>query len=298
LTLQEEFCQHLRYIFMPDPSSLASLSRVTESILCSPFAWCRVKGGTVTLRDASAHGGTQGGKYQVPDFAIAKYPITNAQYERFLQDPDGYTNLHWWTFSPQASQWVKDRPRPNPSAWKGPDLPRTRASWFDGMAFCHWLSAGLADVAGEGRLQIPGSHDPATWPVRLPMEQEWQRAALGDTGWRYPWGNELDARHANYGGHVGQPTDVGKYPQGKSIHAVMDMVGNVWEWCLTGWNRESVDVSGYTHRIIRGGAWNIDNPEYLCADDRGCHPPRGRLNDCGFRVLLSQDLQWQVALEA
>jgi formylglycine-generating enzyme required for sulfatase activity len=154
------------------------------------------------------------------------------------------------------------------------------------MAFCYWLSAEL-----NNNLHHENLPQPSDISIRLPTEQEWQRAALGDTTWCYPWGNTLDETRGNYGNHIGQTTSVEKYPNGKSIYGVMDMTGNVWEWCLTGWNQESIDINEYTYRIIRGGAWNISNAEHLCSNDRGCHPPRGRLNDCGFRVLLCSGLE-------
>jgi formylglycine-generating enzyme required for sulfatase activity len=100
----------------------------------------------------------------------------------------------------------------------------------------------------------------------------------------------LDETRGNYANRVGQPSPVDRYPAGKSIYGVMDLIGNLWERCLTGWNQEFVDTSGYTYRVIKGGAWNISNPDYLRANDRGCHPPRGQLNDCGFRVLLDIEL--------
>jgi len=156
------------------------------------------------------------------------------------------------------------------------------------MAFSLWLCAEL-----KSNLQLENSinmHDLSTWIIRLPTEQEWQRAALGDTGWCYPWGDYLDEIYGNYGNKVGQPSGVENYPEGKSIFGVMNMVGNVWEWCLTGWNQENIDVNGYTHRVFKGGAWNVSNPDYLRANDRGSHPPRGQLNDCGFRVVLCLDL--------
>ena len=259
------------------------LSKATETILDPPFAWCPVEGGPVTLEDASQHGGTHGGKYQVADFAIAKFPVTNAQYEKFALDPKGYYNPQWWKFSPEASQWLMDHPNPRPTAFKGPDLPCTRVSWFDSMAFCLWLSAEMGKKGIGQKSKSMDPTNPATWTIRLPTEQEWQRAALGDSGWCYPWGNELDKSFGNYGGHAGQPTSVGKYPKGTSPFEAMDMTGNVWEWCLTGWGMEQIDARGYTYRVIKGGAWNIANPDYLRANDRGCHPPRGRLNDCGFR---------------
>jgi formylglycine-generating enzyme required for sulfatase activity len=262
-------------------SNLESLSKVTESILHLPFEWCHVEGGNVILENATKDGGTKGGTYTVSDFAIAKHPITNAQYERFLKNSNGFSNPKWWEYSTEAIQWRKDRKAPMSTAFNGPDLPRTRASWFDSMAFCFWLSAEL-----KIKIQADPSANTCDLSIRLPTEQEWQRAALGDTGWCYPWGDILDVTRGNYGNNVGQPSGVDKYPDGESKYGVMDMTGNVWEWCLTGWNQENIDTSGYTYRIIKGGAWNIENPDYLRANDRGCHPPRGRLNDCGFRVLL------------
>jgi len=271
-------------------SYLESLSQATESILCPPFEWCRVEGGIVPLENATPDGGTKGGIYQVIDFAIAKYPFTNAQYERFLENPNGFSNSQWWEFSSEAMQWRRDHQNPKPTAFNGPDLPRTRTSWFDSMACCHWLSAELESRRSILHDKSLNTHSPSAWSIRLPTEQEWQRAALDDTGWCYPWGDKLDETRGNYAGNVGQPTSVNQYPKGKSVYGVMDMTGNIWEWCLTGWNEEDVDSSGYTYRIIRGGAWNINNPDHLRANGRGCHPPRGRLNDCGFRVLLCLDI--------
>ena len=269
---------------MPDLPPLEHWSKIVESILCPPFEWCPVKGGRVVLEDASRYGGTAGGSVQVADFAMAKYPITNAQYERFLQNPSGFANLQWWEYSAEAAQWRKDRGNPTPTAFRGSNLPRTRVSWFDAMAFCGWLSAEFRDrLTKEAPLEAGAA---CTCNIRLPLEQEWQRAALGDTGWRYPWGDTLDESRANHAGNIGQPSQVEKYPDGKSVYGVMDMIGNVWEWCRSGWNQADTDLRGYVLRVIKGGAWNVSIAEYLRANDRGAWPPRGRLNDCGFRPLL------------
>ena len=248
---------------------LEGLSIKTESLLGKPFEWCFVKGGSVNLINASDYGGTRGGTYRVEDFAIAKYLITNAQYKIFIDHPNGFNNSQWWDFSPQATQWRKDHSHPKPTAFAGAELPRTRVSWFDSIAFCNWLSAELV------------------LKIRLPTEQEWQRAAIGDTSWRYPWGNEIDETRGNYANRVEKVSVGGSFPDGKSPFGVMDMIGNLWEWNLTTWGTDSTDLSGYTYRIIRGGAWNVSNPEYLRAIDRGeGHSPRGQLNDCGFRIAL------------
>jgi formylglycine-generating enzyme required for sulfatase activity len=265
---------------------LRNLASITESILCPPFEWCHVQGGLVTIKDAAFCGGTRGGEFVATSFAIGKYPVTNNQYQRFLDDPNGYCCRAWWEYSPEAIHWHEDHRKVQPTAFDGPDFPRTRVSWFDCMAFCAWLS-----VKVNFRVQFEhGSDfditDVQTWHVRLPTEQEWQRAALADTDWQYPFGNHLDDSCGNFGGTIGHPTRVGSYPGGKSPCGAMDMLGNVWEWCLTPWGLESLDTGGYTYRISRGGAWNVSNPEHLRANDRYGHPPRGRLNDAGFRCAL------------
>jgi formylglycine-generating enzyme required for sulfatase activity len=146
------------------------------------------------------------------------------------------------------------------------------------MAFCAWLSAQWSEA------------DPTTpgWVIRLPSEAEWQRAAEGNTGCAYPWGDSLAPGRANYGKHIGQPTPVTRYIEGETPCGALDMCGNVWEWCLTAWGIFGNDISGYTYRVMRGGAWNVSNPEYLQSHARYGHPPRGQLNDAGFRIACAR----------
>lgn len=195
------------------------MSIVISLITAPPFEWRIVNEGVVHLKDASEEGGTTGGSETVAEFWMAKYPVTNAQFQCFIDDPDGYRNMQWWEFSPQARQWHVDHPHPRTTAFAGDLLPRTRVSWFEGVAFCRWLTA---KITGENGLVDD-------WVIRMPTEQEWQRAAVGDTGWVYPWGNSLNHLHANYGNQVGQPTPVNQYQQGQSPYGVLDMSGNVWE---------------------------------------------------------------------
>lgn len=264
---------------MRDASDNDSSSIIT-SMIGEPFAWCAIPAGPVLLEDASAWCGTPGGKYHIVDFWMARYPVTNVQYQAFIDDPDGYINPGWWEFSPQAWQWHMNHPRPRPTAFPGDTLPRTRVSWFEGMAFCAWLTAKW-----KARDRQATS---SAWVVRLPTEQEWQRAAVGDTGWLYPWGNEIDESRANYGNHNGQTTPVYRYEQGQSPYSVMDMIGNVWERCLSGWGVEEIDLNGYNYRAMRGGAWNSSRTEYIRAIARYGHPPRGQLNDAGFRIACGE----------
>lgn len=259
-----------------------SYSQQIEKLLASPFEWCYINGGSVILTDAVDRSGTQGGVFTVGDFAISKYLITNAQFERFVEDPNGYANPSWWAYSAQAMQWRQTRKRAQGTAFSGTKLPRTRVSWFESMAFCAWLSQSFARSSGFLIEAV------TTWPIRLPSELEWQRAALGDSAGPYPWGNApVDETRANCANWAGQPTTVDSHPAGASPYGVFDMSGNLAEWCLTKWGTDGEDVTGYEYRNVRGGAWNIDAMNvFLQANDRYGHPPRGRLNDCGFRIAL------------
>lgn len=261
---------------------MSSYSQEIEKLLAPPFEWCPITGGSVVLIDATDRGGTSGGVFTVRDFAISKYLITNAQFERFVEDPNGYTNQSWWEYSAQAMQWRQTRKKAQGTAFSGTKLPRTRVSWFESMAFCAWLSQSFARSASFS------IHDVTTWAIRLPSEVEWQRAALGDTSGPYPWGNAaVDETRANCANWAMQPTDVDSHPAGASPYGVFDMSGNLAEWCLTKWGTDGQDVTGYDYRNARGGAWNSSAQNvFLQATDRFGHPPRGRLNDFGFRIGL------------
>jgi formylglycine-generating enzyme required for sulfatase activity/HEAT repeat protein len=75
---------------------------------------------------------------KAPSFSIAKTPITNAQWETFVDDPDGYKNPRWWFFAPQAMSTRRRHSYLPPL--EGDDAPRTGISYYDALAFCRWLS--------------------------------------------------------------------------------------------------------------------------------------------------------------
>lgn len=131
----------------------------------------------------------------IDSFEIAKYPVTNADYQRFI-DATG------------------NKP---PTGWKGGYLPLNRANrpvtsvtMEDSRAYAEW--AGL----------------------RLPTETEWEKAARGTAGNAYPWGHDADAARCNlWESGVGGTSPVGLYPDGASPYGIHDMIGNVWEWTLS-----------------------------------------------------------------
>ena len=154
-----------------------------------------------------------------------------------------------------------------------PTTPRERASWYQAVAYCRWLS----DKLGER--------------IELPHENEWEAAARWDgkkaDGRIYPWGDEFDPEKANTDeGGAGQTTAVGIYPAGKNKALNLDdLSGNVWEWCRNKYDNpddEAIDQSG-AWRVLRGGSWFFNLHGARAAyrhDDR----PGGRLNFLGARV--------------
>jgi formylglycine-generating enzyme required for sulfatase activity len=209
------------------------------SILPPPFAWVDIPAGQVTLSQAGGYL-LNPATVSVAAFSIARYPITVAQYQVFIDAQDGYTNTNWWEYSKAAWLWRGENPQPRPIDYWAADRPRTHVTWYEAAAFCQWLSAQT------------GEH------IHLPTEAEWQRAAQGDDGRVYPWGNTWDeARCKNgFGGQSIGPASVQDYEgQGDSPFGVVDMAGNVWEWCSTSWETGSNDLTDDDVRVLRGGSW-------------------------------------------
>ena len=153
--------------------------------------------------------------------------------------------------------------------------------WYEAMAFTRWLTA---------RLRLPEGS------VRLPTEVEWEKAARGEKGLLYPWGNEYRSGIANIHETEGkdgrwfleQTTAVGMYPRGQSAFGVEDLSGTVWEWCLNKYDRpddKTADTSGDA-RCLRGGSW-VHASDGARADSRGGSHPVNRDDGGGLRVLSS-----------
>ncbi len=237
------------------------------TILPTPFAWCDIPAGQVTLKDSTNHDGTAGGVYSVEHFFIAKYPITNAQYQVFVEAPDGYANALWWDYGSHAQLWRAGHAAPSETAYPGDDLPRTNVTWYEALAFCRWLSHHSGDS------------------ITLPTEQQWQRAAQGDDGREYPWGDEFDAERCNcWQSQFVGPTPVNRCLKGASPFGVLDMCGNVLEWCLTAWGQDMVDVSRHLMRCQRGGSWDYFG-HYGRVIYRGGNYPDLSNQHTGFRIV-------------
>jgi formylglycine-generating enzyme required for sulfatase activity len=214
----------------------------------------------------------------LPAFALARVPVTNALYARYVAETGAAAPLDW-----RGEQ-------PDPAS---ADYPVVDVSWQEAQQFCEWLTSAASEplpLAGDlpRRVERP--------QFRLPSEAEWEHAARGTDGRSFPWGNEFDTACANTreAAQAGT-TPVGRFPQGASAYGALDMAGNIWEltssldilypYTADG-ARERHDDDG--RRIARGGCYANPQGFARCAC-RFRFGPTVRTPFLGFRLALSLD---------
>jgi formylglycine-generating enzyme required for sulfatase activity len=216
-----------------------------------------------------------------PTFCMARYPVTFAQFQTFLDDPQGFANPEWW----QGLSADDDHRRaPGEQAFKFGNHPRENASWYDAIAFCCWLT----DQARQYPELLPGKLAGQTgWSLGLPTEWEWEKAARGPSGLEYPYGKTFDSSKGNTREtRIGQTSAVGVFPQGASPYGVLDLSGNVWEWCLNERGKpQNIGLGGTSLRVLRGGAW-LFHLDLASAAYRDNFNPDNRNPNAGFRVVV------------
>jgi len=217
----------------------------------------------------------------VSTFEIMRVPVTVAQLRRFIAD-GAYERRDVW--SDEGWAWKTEGRVAFPrffspaehDEWKAyltPSRPAVGVSWFEAEAYARWIGA------------------------RLPTEAEWEKAARGTDGRRYPWGDAWDEDAAAHRGHGPRCTvPVGIFPRGESPYGVLDASGSVWQWCS-----DSYAPDAYTHAdrrdpegpsqvgeparsVVRGGAWNTLPFSLRCAN-RNSYPRTARFSNLGFRCV-------------
>lgn len=149
----------------------------------------------------------------LPTYYIDQYPVTYVQYARFVAETERRAPLNW-----ESGKF--DPPRTF--------HPVTMVSWFDARDYCTWAKK------------------------RLPSEAEWEKAARGTDGRRWPWGNVMDTNVVNTYYNVGSTTPVGSFLGGASPYGVLDMAGNVAQWIADDF--EPYDKTDASLRVFKAKA--------------------------------------------
>jgi len=181
----------------------------------------------------------------LPAFEIAKYPVTNAEYHTFIWDV-------------------------------GHRLPRNWASFTFGEDMGNHPVVGVSKIDAEKYIEWLNQKTEMTF--KLPTEAEWERAARGNDGRVFPWGNTFDPWRCNTAESVKKgTTPVGFYsPGGDSLCGAVDMIGNAWEWTQSrfmpypytpSFDAEEARAKG--RYVVRGGAWYYTRKLARCAAREG-----------------------------
>ena len=276
----------------------------------SPARWVALAGGSFAMgaqnKDKKAPGYDPEAnerespvhRVRVDGFSIARFTVTVAEFAEFIEDEDRQDS-RWW----QAGGG--DQPV-EPDGWEEqqahPSRPVVKVSWFQAMAFCAWLTDRLSRPQGaKGTILLPKGQ-----AVRLPTEAEWEYAARGGENRRYPWGSEApDPQRANYDqSNVGHPNPVGIFPGDSTPEGVLELAGNVWEWCLDPFVEQFYSIcerqgtvtnplatgDAGVPRVLRGGAFNGWSGN-LRSTYRGGVGPVDWVRGVGFRCVLAPPRQ-------
>lgn len=193
-------------------------------------------------------------KIAVDSFFISETEVTNEQYHEFVKATNRQTPAGWTDgeFPPGAA-----------------NKPVTGVTWQDAVDYCQWLSTKI------------GAN------VRLPLEAEWEFAARGQQGLKYPWGDEWDDRAAASENKNGFVHAVKSYPAGRSPFGVYDMAGNVWEWVgdVRDSEGKTTPLDDTPNRVIKGGAAN-EHLALISATSRNVIPKDYAGAFLGFRYVV------------
>lgn len=251
-------------------TGLFSLSAGSEDI----FDLVEIPAGQARLGDAQGDGNEVVRTFDLPAFRMMRFEVTNAQFGRFLAE-SGYTTdverrgegYTWWRRwqSVAGANWRQPQ-GPASDILDLEDHPVVQVSARDAEAFCRHYG------------------------LRLPNDEEWEYAARGTDGRRFPWGDNPPGSPSEKLANAGtiaccgpdegdgyaRTAPVGSFPGGRSPFGLFDMAGNVWEWTASSFPGKP------SERALRGGGWG-NNPYCLRAAYRHGNPSDIGLDMVGFR---------------
>lgn len=206
-------------------------------------------------------------------YCIDKFLVTNEQFKRFVDETQYQTDAEKEGYGMVriGNRWK----RVNGANWKRPDgftsiegkenHPVVQISYNDALRYCKWANK------------------------RLPTEAEWEKAARGPEGNKFPWGNsEPNDTMVNFDNFIGSTTLVDKYEKGQSFYGLYDMAGNVYQWCSDWYekghraNSNPKGPESGKERVIKGGSF-IEGSESLRSANRDRYEPNYRTYLFGFR---------------
>ena len=210
-------------------------------------------------------------KVYLDDFLVGRYEVTNNQYVEFLNtigcndDDNGHELVNIDTAA-------INQKRETYSVVKGwEDDPVVGVSWYGAKAYAEW----------EGG--------------RLPTEAEWEKAARGEDGREWPWGDFWEIGRCNsWESGLHRPAPVGGYPMSASPYGVEDLAGNVYEWLADWYQADYYAVSPLRNpegpesgifRVLRGGSWAELEDKCRSTARFGQRPVEGGDSDFGFRIV-------------
>lgn len=234
-----------------------------DEALPQPGAMARV------LRGPFLYGEEREKRNLAEDFEIDVFPVTNHQFCEYLNEQFSETEEprdqagKRIIYTDQSKLLYEDSIRGD-KEWQisdgKPYHPVTGVTWFGAFDFCRWRT----------------EHEKSSAPFRLPTEEEWEKAARGDGGNEYPWGNDFASEYCNTSesGKNGT-TAVTDYPLGKSPNGCYDMAGNVSEWTASDYEKGGP-------KVLRGGSY-LGNRRLVRCASRDRLGPDSRGVVVGFR---------------
>lgn len=256
-------------------AALLGLLLAAEPVRAQDFDLVPIPGGRFVMGDAGGDANEAPRSAVVGRFAIMRFEVTNAQFGAFVARTGHVTDAEksgvGWVWS---GRWRQV----SGADWRHPAGPKSSI-------------AGKSEHPVVQVSQRDADRFCRHYGMRLPTEAEWEFAARGSDGRRFPWGNEPPAqggavRRANFGTVACCAADasdgyattapVGRYPLGRSPFGVDDMAGNVWEWTADKFPGRDGEVA------LRGGGWG-NNPYCLRVSYRHGNPPDIGLDMVGFR---------------